>query len=536
MKPKEITVLLCHNSLYDPILKEAQVYWSQIGTELITYTDKEAVENILKHIKTDWYIQSDSAWRVVGRFEPTPRESDVVFVESIEHHRLDATKRRIPWLRNTKTNNAGKQKVLITQFKVYNTIGKGIKKKLNSQLKLKTSKSYFCVLQGLKNGDYNYDWSNLNKMNETQKLTLLEYILVHNYEYYAAHRELFTRKLNTIRLPQKLLMQGMLDFFKKDFLSARSKLLEYLNLDKLHLDYNYEYDIYIREYAPLSFLFRIEMILDNIHKIEEYGRQQFYICPYKKAYEANRYLLRNYMIIKSITYENIEAMPRSSSSKPKTKFIIYSQPRSGSTLLTQELNSHPEVSSLGELLSGEECLDMLNLGQYQFEYIAKRELDAAQLYYDTTDQAKTPVSGMKVLGTQMNLYPHQDLWHKLISKRPKIIYLYRENKDKQASSLGLAFQNEHFRAHPNFRIYDTLETIEPYKEAVSVFENEDKSYLDVAKNTGCEVYSLSFEDYLSNKQQHQRNICDFLGVSYVLMSSNTRKQNIWPSESLTKNN
>ncbi len=528
-----ITVLLRHDPLFDAILEESIDHWKILASEVRVYTDPQEEAELISELKDDFYVMALSSWRVVGIDKLKPEVSDCVLIESIEHHRLDAVKRQVS-LVQSKSNPDQLPKIV--EAKIYNTIGINLKK----QLLLKSeptsiTENYFktigCVLYKL---DKDSILEKINNFNELQKLTLIEEVLVNDYTHYERHLHVYNQILESITSPYKILAKGLIYFHQKNFAASQDILESFNNLQKLKPAKDYLYNIYTREYLANSLLFRIAVLYNQQDKIEDYGRKVFYKCPSKKAFEINRRILGSYLNNHKIKYDNVEGYPDKNSIKPQTTFVIYCQPRSGSTLITQELDSHPDISSLGELLSGEEPLYFLDQQAYQFEYIARRELDAARLYTDTVKQAETKVAGMKIHGAQLNIYPDQNLWTDVVSKKPKIIYIRRVDQQKQAVSLGLAFENENFRAHPEFRIYDRLQTLAPYLKAVENFEVEDTKYVQQAKDAGCEVLEVVLEDYLQDRVVYHKKMCQFLGVEYRPLSSQTIKQNIWGVDQLVE--
>ena len=133
----------------------------------------------------------------------------------------------------------------------------------------------------------------------------------------------------------------------------------------------------------------------------------------------------------------------------------------------------------------------------------------------------------------MTAYANQpNLWRDLLAGRPKIIYLHRRADVSRALSLGLAFENESFRAHPDFVLYDRLAKLDEYEAAVRQQEAQDTRHLLEAEALGCPVLKVDMREYISRRVSTQRRICEFLGVEYVPLRTRLQKQNSWSVEEL----
>ena len=522
-----------------PILERARTHWSGFGCPVRVYTrdaavQVEGVKFVSKEISVVEYWAKwipDGLYVLVGVEEQLtgvkslPNYAcDIRYVRRIEYHRRDLSYVRKPLVRTLEASSTHP----LTTGTLYCTVGRY----LQGQLASKSNTSYWRYLAEMEAGEYR-NIPRWGELSSEQILTLWEWLTLYRWAEYARRAELFRGLMSRIApLPQATLLRGVLAFQDRQMPVAQTYLQTYLQTPALELSPDYEYEIYIREYAAQSFLMRLALLAGDKSGIETYGRELFAGVPRKIGYEANRFLLRHYLELSGISYDDID--PATTSTEGDFEpFLIYTQPRSGSTLLAQELNSHPEIDCLGELLSGEEPLEFVRQTTRQLEYIARRELDAARLGKDTLLAGTKRVRGLKIHGAQMTAYANQPkLWKDLLTSRPKIIYLHRQPDVRRALSLGLAFENESFRAHPEFVLYDRLAKLDEYLAAVEQQEAQDRHNLARAQSLGCAVLTVDTRVYLRHRVQTQRRICEFLGVRYTPLRASLRKQNTWSVEEL----
>ena len=530
-----VIFLECHE-LTLPILERAHRHWAGFGVPVYPYTRERRCVREAEYI--EWlptgqdperfwsaripdglFISVRVGEQLVGVEQLPDHPVDVCFVRRIEYHRLDASYVRRPLL---KSLHAASTPLLLKNAKLYCTVGKYLQEKIPRNTAL-----YWRILLDLERQRFT-KLARLKELSPVQALTLLERILVYDYPEYEKHRDTLDTVVESVReLPESSFLQGLLAFHTRDLESAREYFQVYLDYPPLPLSYDYEYEIYLRELAVKSFLFRLGLIVNDYEVIETHGREVFRRAPTRLGYEANRTVLRSYLHSLGLGYDDIDPATEVKEADFEP-FFVYSQPRSGSTLLVQELNSHPEIDCFGELLSGEEPLSFLGSEEKQLEYIARRELDAARLAYDTLSSGSKTCRGLKIHGAQLPAHGSQpDLWAKLIAPAPKIVYLHRRPDLQRVLSLGLAFENESFRAHPEFVLYDRLEETRGYEQAVQRQEQEDARYLEAARAARCAILSLDMHEYLRDRAKTHRRICEFLGVKYAPLKSNLRKQNSW---------
>jgi LPS sulfotransferase NodH len=135
------------------------------------------------------------------------------------------------------------------------------------------------------------------------------------------------------------------------------------------------------------------------------------------------------------------------------RFLIYSQPRTGSTWLVDLLNNHPEIECDGELFSAD--------WKHSRRVWSRRLLRSCPIPYLQLRAAlcKAPAYGFKILHYQA--YHQKGLLTKLHRRGWKIIHLSRLHLWNQAVSDQLAIQTKRYHRTPNDPVQADPVRIEP---------------------------------------------------------------------------
>lgn len=206
-------------------------------------------------------------------------------------------------------------------------------------------------------------------------------------------------------------------------------------------------------------------------------------------------------------------------SDPELKFVIYTRGRTGSTLLTELLNCHPEVYCDVEI--------------FNFLY-SKSRVMFPELYIDSSCKRAT-LFGRRVYGFKVKIaqlrYEHKyssydKILQNLYEDDWKFIYLKRTNLLRHKISNIYSSQTNVFHVKDseqtqleriNVNCYDLLEGIK-YGEEVYKTEKENLKHIPHLEVT----YE---KDLLDNSKQQQTcdRIFDFLGVKRHPVFSQSRK-------------
>ena len=201
------------------------------------------------------------------------------------------------------------------------------------------------------------------------------------------------------------------------------------------------------------------------------------------------------------------------------KFIVLAHPRSGSTLLTKLLASHPRIHMLGEIFNSvPQGVDSASRFPYYLERIldpvtnAERQLNLTSI--DSTDSV-----GAKLLFFQLD---DKSLLEALLERGYKIIHLTRENQlDRYLSSLS-ARSNQTYFSSPHYKIEDKVR-FSPEKFA-RFQENNAKLEQDFALEHEA-IYRLTYDQLIQNKDQTMSEVFAHLDLSNHQTSTQMRKQN-----------
>lgn len=202
----------------------------------------------------------------------------------------------------------------------------------------------------------------------------------------------------------------------------------------------------------------------------------------------------------------------------KKKFVIFSQSRSGSTLLHQLLQSHPEITCDGEIL----CTTDGYL-ESEFWYKVHAKLPHPYIYY------RKALSKKNVYGFTLFIYhvPRMKTTVQSLYRLGwKIIYLERLNLVNQSLSNIIAMRSNHWHRWEDKEVEEAKFHI-PVDKFLHVVENRINWHMHenniVRPIPHLPVY---YESGLKNSENWQATadqIFDFLGVDSVPVQSELKK-------------
>lgn len=196
------------------------------------------------------------------------------------------------------------------------------------------------------------------------------------------------------------------------------------------------------------------------------------------------------------------------SESAKNKFVIFCHGRSGSTLLLNLLNSHPDINCDGEILSRKVFSPSL--------LIKCRSLISPKEVY-----------GFKLLSYQLRDVQKIDdpkgFLRNLNSKGYKIIFLRRSNMLRLVLSVMYAeFRNEWHHLQSEGRVEHKKKMIVDVTEMLKRLRESDETYsFESELMNGLPHIPISYEHDLENSKTHAatiKKIADFLGVPHSLPS------------------
>ncbi len=216
--------------------------------------------------------------------------------------------------------------------------------------------------------------------------------------------------------------------------------------------------------------------------------------------------------------------------QPK-KFCIFTTQRSGSTWLTELLDSHPETRTFEELFlwrdkhrwSDPNMKTFYDFCQQNGNYrpwIIFQYLDTLNSYPDEHEKI-----GFKIMYNQ--LAPRPEILIKLVLDKYKIIHLVRNNYLDVI--ISIAYQNQHQISHSNTNLRTKKVTLDPSSILQRCIKEENKRIIAhlLLRFLPVSVIEVTYESLCINQDKVLAKISDFLdiNVSNTGFSSQLKKIN-----------
>lgn len=209
---------------------------------------------------------------------------------------------------------------------------------------------------------------------------------------------------------------------------------------------------------------------------------------------------------------------------PTNKFVIFTQGRTGSELLCDLINTHPDIHCDTEILRKIRVL-------FPLQYVYGR---AARIQQNTYGFKVKPYQ----LTDDQKIDPHTFLTQ-LYNQQWKIIYLKRLNVLRQSLSMLIAIKRKNVWHLKSSQTVDSKKVnIDPNK-LIQEIERHLK-YLNLEKDilTDLPHLSLVYEADLLNRENHQKTldgIFDYLGIDSVTVKTNFKKTIALPLSNYIEN-
>ena len=201
--------------------------------------------------------------------------------------------------------------------------------------------------------------------------------------------------------------------------------------------------------------------------------------------------------------------------KPKCRFLIFAQGRTGSTLLVDLLNSHPDIFSLGEILSRTVVTNIKHPTRFADGLMTLN---------------KNPTRGFKVKAYQISREQGKNtnkVLTSFYSKGWKIIYLHRDNfllhaisdlRSEKTKTWHHIKGTDRKATNKTYIGYDELWEAITYREKCKAEEIEALS--------GIEYFSMSYEADLLNAEKQtksMKNLLNYLDASEIKLDTKLQK-------------
>jgi len=214
--------------------------------------------------------------------------------------------------------------------------------------------------------------------------------------------------------------------------------------------------------------------------------------------------------------------PEQLSADEKMRAVIISQGRSGSTYLQHLLDSHPDVTFQGELLSpGRLALNGQDPGM--------EGADAVGSYLASRLGNDAAVVGFKMPWDWLLVYP--EVWGFLRQMKFRLIFLRRRNKVDQHLSVKLAQLNDNWDSRSVYAEQHLEIDPDELLRGWTIF-----NHIDYLLERMCErfpMHAITWEN-LASGQGHD-GLCNFLDVEPRLLQSATIRSRSLPKREVIAN-
>jgi len=220
----------------------------------------------------------------------------------------------------------------------------------------------------------------------------------------------------------------------------------------------------------------------------------------------------------------------------KKDFFIFTAPRSGSTVLTQTLDKHPQIFCAGELFHPS---DKIYHSEWHFPFIGKKKkkgfsrkifsvvnyikgyfsgVTHLKKFYSTRDEKN--IRGFKLMIGHTKDFP--TVWKYLQSQNLKVIVLIRQNTFREALSSFRARKIGVFHSQEGLAIAEKKVGVDAalLKKRVDELEVLKSNILKLSEGTDRII--ITYEDF-ENWQLMLNKLFDFLDVEKIDMQPELRK-------------
>ena len=245
----------------------------------------------------------------------------------------------------------------------------------------------------------------------------------------------------------------------------------------------------------------------------------------------NRYIKFIFGIYNEYVSYLFTFIPFLSRKKGIQKFIIFSQGRTGSTLLVKILNSHPDIVCEREIF---QLKNIIFSGQIHNPY---RMINGKELIY------RKKVYGFKAKIYQLNeqrrlIGGSKEFLRNATNNGWKLLYLKRGNLIQHVLSSLVAenLNTYHFNSNGEKSTYDKLKLELDVHDLIKRLD-ERRNYLEQEKEAleGREYMEISYEKLSEYPQEVADEIFSFLGINSVRIDIPLQKSNTKSVEELVSN-
>jgi LPS sulfotransferase NodH len=221
-----------------------------------------------------------------------------------------------------------------------------------------------------------------------------------------------------------------------------------------------------------------------------------------------------------------------------SRFIVFSQPRTGSTLLISSLKHNQQVIAFGEVFNPNpkaffrDNASTRSLAQLLFKVFPYFLLHLRNLFptlfldilvfrkYSKTTKAV----GFKLFAEHLKGKRQNQILQYLYKKSFKIILLERENLLEQVVSLKIAKKTGAYHASNKDHKNDLTLRLEPAEceGLINQLQDEKSKFQEEFRTLEC--LNITYENLISDYGQQTINIQEFLGVGHQRLPISTHRQ------------
>jgi len=219
----------------------------------------------------------------------------------------------------------------------------------------------------------------------------------------------------------------------------------------------------------------------------------------------------------------------------RSHFMIFADPRTGSSTLVRLLNAHPEINCQPEPFHQDHGVPFQN----QYLSAAKEDpglqLDPERSRDSQHWVARYPLPVLDKIIAEINQQNHNGIkhlpyslsfdqnLHLLMNAYDRVIFLGRNNQLKRMVSLHISLQARHFQGDRNKlfeKQYQPLD-VDQLRRHMRWEQRRQHQYRTIARSLGKEVFDLDYEDFLdpsltqASKINKLNEVYRYLGVSAI---------------------
>lgn len=190
------------------------------------------------------------------------------------------------------------------------------------------------------------------------------------------------------------------------------------------------------------------------------------------------------------------------------RFIIRSQPRSGTHMLASMLQQHSMVWCLGEVFNPDDIKDKPYAHTFATLTVQQRLAYAWQM-----------ADGFVVHGFQRDLPRNERLMESILEGKPKVVWLLRRDKFLQAVSDSIANQRQHWQnlhCIPPTRFELDVGSMLKFIKPEMDYQVEDEKRL-----RPLDSIRIYYEDLVNNRNETLAEVFSFIGVSPIDVTPQT---------------